>query len=239
VELPDGLLDQLGAELTGQGAAAVVLVGSYARRDAHALSDLDLYAIGEGPDYWLERCRGVLVSVSWRTVERVRASWVELPDCIQAVPAWRAARVVRDTDSVGSDLVAAAKAWTWSQVGEDPDRWCAEHLYGYAEEVQKLRAALTRGDEVTAAVQRDVLALRMARVMAVRHRLLLTREEDPWPEVARVVGADWEKAQRRAFALDGASFAESCAAALDLFRMSAGAVEEWMDERQREVCRGV
>jgi predicted nucleotidyltransferase len=43
--------------LVEEGAEAVVLMGSYARGDAYAESDLDIHAIGKGPEQRLEHDR--------------------------------------------------------------------------------------------------------------------------------------------------------------------------------------
>src|SRR5919106_3156842 len=49
----DRVLEPIVRELVAEGAAAVVLAGSHARGEAGELSDVDLYAIGNGPHYTL------------------------------------------------------------------------------------------------------------------------------------------------------------------------------------------
>jgi len=57
--------------LVSQGAEAVVVEGSWVRGDSHGESDIDIYAIGKGPPFRLERYPGFLVSVSWTTTRKV------------------------------------------------------------------------------------------------------------------------------------------------------------------------
>jgi predicted nucleotidyltransferase len=56
---------QVAARLVSQGAEAVVLVGSVARGDALPTSDVDLVALGAGPERELMLHGGRQVSVSW------------------------------------------------------------------------------------------------------------------------------------------------------------------------------
>lgn len=207
------------AELTGEGAAAVVLVGSHARGTATLHSDVDVYAIGEGREYELRRRDGWLVSVSWRTEEAVRASFRKPATCALAVPAWRDAVVWFERDGVAEGLMDEARRWRWEDV-EGADAWCVEEFAGYEEEVGKLRGALERGDEMSAALWRNVLAMRMAPILRVRLRLLQEREEEAWPSVAAALGEEWKAAQRAALGLDGAGFETSCLAALSLWEMT-------------------
>ncbi len=231
------LLELLSAELGDEGASGVALMGSHARGTAHALSDIDLYALGDGPEYVTQRRESWLVTVSWRTRDAVLESFSALPGCIQAVPGWRAARILSDPRGEGARLIEAASAWSWAQI-PDPDAWCAAELPGYAEEVQKLQAALSAKDDVSAAVWRNVLALRIAAIMAVRLRFLLMREEDQWPRVADTLGKSWSKAQRTALGLSDASFEETCHAAIDLYAMAVTALAPFMNVGQLAVARG-
>src|SRR4051812_19192452 len=85
-----------------QGSAATILAGSHTRGDAHAESDIDLYHVGDGPHYVLERVEPFLVSVSWRTVEQHRKAFISPDAAGAAVPAWRSAVIVHDPAGVAS-----------------------------------------------------------------------------------------------------------------------------------------
>lgn len=59
----------LAQELVEDCAETVILTGSWARRDAHRESDLDIRVVGEGGPKKLLRREGFLVSVGWSTME--------------------------------------------------------------------------------------------------------------------------------------------------------------------------
>lgn len=107
------LLQALARELSRQGATGVALLGSHARGQSHALSDVDLYAIGDGRQYETRRIDRNLATVSWRSPEMVLDSFIQLPGCAQAVPGWRAAH----PNGVVAYLGAEAEEWLWSLRG--------------------------------------------------------------------------------------------------------------------------
>lgn len=222
--------------LAAEGAAAVVLCGSVARGTAHALSDIDLYALGEGPEYRLERLPGPgqLLSISWRTPAAVRASFADPAHCAAAVAGWREAMLLHDPDGVAAALQAEANAWTWPAAA--CDAYVAEALTGLAEEAQKLRAALARGDAWDAAVQRNVIAMHAPLILAVHFRLMSTTESQTWLQVADRMGADWRAAQEAAFGA-ASDWRPSAEAALQLLRLATTAIEPLLNERQRAVLR--
>lgn len=224
--------------LEAEGAEAVFFSGSHVRGAASIDSDIDLYALGAGPEYLLERAEPFLLSISWTTPDRIRAALRDPLRCAGVVPGLRRALLLHDPNGIAAALQAEARAWTWELL--DPvaiDSAVAEELYGYAEEVQKLVANLRRGRIRVALVQRSVLALRLARIMAAYRRLLYEAEDDLWDDVARRIGPDWERAQAAALGEHGESPEESCRAALDLFALAAAELEACFNERQRAVVR--
>lgn len=229
----EALLARLAGELLSAGARAVVLVGSHARGSATALSDVDLYALGVGSEYTLRREDGFLVSVSWRTPAAVRETFASASEAILAVPAWRRARILRDHGGEAHALQQEAINWSWERV-PDIDRSCAEDLTGYAEDAQKLRWALQVGDLTSAAIWRNVIAMRMAAILAVHYRLLLDREEDTWPAVSERMGEPWRTTQVAALGI-GVDFEHSCEAAISLARMTKMVIAPSMTDEQRAV----
>jgi hypothetical protein len=221
------------------GVQAVWLAGSHARGDAGPHSDLDVGVIavrrGIAPGYRLQERSGHLVSVSWTTAEATRRSFEDPGVLGAAVPGWCRAIILHDTEGTAAGLVAAAKAWTWDAVAERCDRWVAEQATGYAEEVQKLANSLLAGRRLTAAVQRNVLANRLAFVMSVHRRILYDTENALWDLVSRAMGAEWTAAQEAAFGLRGESLSESLRAALQLYLIAAGEAAPLLDDRQRRV----
>lgn len=226
-----GLVPTLGA----QGAEAIALVGSHATGAAGADSDLDLAVVGEGPHYRLEIVGGVLVSLGWAPEEEQRRRLYEPRWLGTHVPGWRTAVPIWDPSGVAASIQQEASAWTWEMVEKACDHWVAEHVTGLAEEALKLQSSLRTGAMVTAAVQRSLLALGLARAVAVHRRLLYGSENRLWQAVADELGPAWTLAQSAALGLDGEGWEESGRAALDLFRFAAEEIRPLLDERQRAV----
>jgi predicted nucleotidyltransferase len=225
-------------ELAAAGAEAVALVGSHARGDARPESDVDLLAVGE--DYYLPRLQlrdGVLVSVSMQPLAAHRESF-ELPELVcVSVPGWRDAVVLHDPEELAAFLVREARGWTWVPLERRCDEWVAEKITGYAEEVHKLVAALEGGQLSTAAVQRSLLAVYLAPVLAVHHRILYGSENRLWELVSDAMGEEWSEAQSTSLGQGDKTFTETCAAALRMYGLAAAETAHLLDERQRRVVR--
>ena len=220
----------------GHGAQAGVLTGSFARGDAHPRSDIDLHFIGDGPAYELSRENELLVSASWSSAADHRASFRDPRRAGAAVPAWRAALILFDPDGIAATLQREAVAWSWDDIGAGAlDGWVVEQIAGFAEEVHKLVAAIERGRVTMAAVQRSVLALRLAAVMSVNCRLLYDTENQLWDLVSAALGGSWASAQARALGLRGESFEETCLAALELYCLADAACPSSGTRSQRDV----
>lgn len=232
----NGVVAAMTAELGEAGAEAVVLTGSHARGDAGALSDIDLHAIGNGPDYRLEVRDERVVSVSWQTSDEVAGSFLSPSSAGAAVPGWRSAVVLHDPAGIAADLVERARNWTWTDIGDDRlNVWVAEEMTGLAEEVFKLVQLLEQERLLAAAVQRNVLALRVPVVMATHLRLLYDSENVLWDMVAGSMGDGWIDLQAGAFGLSGEPFRETCLAALRLYAAACQRVEALFDPRQHDV----
>ena len=226
---------EVAGELASKGAQAVVLMGSWVRGDAHRESDLDVDAIGRGPYYRLHRRGDFLVAVSWRTAASWRRAFRDPGSAGGAVPGWRRADILLDSNGIARSLQDEARLWTWDLLGNRADRWVAEELTGYAEEVHKLVANRALRRSWAAAVQRSVLALRMAGLLSVRRRILYETENRLWGLVGARMGRRWRRAQSAALGTGGESLRESCDAALELYAMAAKDIEPVLDRRQRAV----
>ncbi len=224
----------VAVDLVGEGATAVVLAGSHARGDATDLSDIDLYAIGEGPAYTLRVVRGRLVAVSWRSEDDERRALRQPASVGAVVPAWRAARILHDPEGVAEGLQCEAADFDWAAISAACDEWVADSTIGYAEEVLKLVAARRADDGLLAAVQRSVLVLRLPKVMAVRHRLLYDTENRLWHLVAQAMGEEWALAQTAAFGLESGEGPDH--AAIQLFTLAVDSVRPLLTLSQVEVA---
>lgn len=228
-----GTAFRIAQRLVDEGVRAVVLSGSVVRGEASPESDIDLYAFGPRSGYVLERHGAHLISITWRSPDDERAAF-ESPSKVGAViPAWRRAQILVDEDGIAAELKREAERWTWDAIA--PERlsgYVAEEIAGLAEEVHKLVNALRGGRTWTAAVQRNVLTLHLAPVLAVHLRLLYETENRLWDLVAEGMGEEWRLTQDEALS---ATLIPSCLAALRLYALAADAVDGMLDERQREV----
>lgn len=238
--LPE-LLDRISPTVDGlvqRGAEVVWLAGSHARGEATRHSDVDLGVIakrGAGPGYRLERADGLLLSISWTTAEDTRRSFSNPALLGAAVPGWRRAVLVYDPSSIGAELRDEARRFDWSTVAKECDRWAAEQVTGYGEEVHKLASAIERRDRLAVAVQRNVLAMRLAFVLSVRRRILYDSENALWSLVTKEMGEPWASEQAAALALSAEPLEVSSRAALRLYVIAASEVASLLDARQRLV----
>ena len=109
-------------ELVRDGAAAVVLMGSHVRGDAHAYSDIDLIAVytrrpAVPPAPYSIR-NGVLVAVAWKTLRSERVAFREPARVTTFIPGWREAVILHDPHGIAAKIKTVAERWTWDAIAE-------------------------------------------------------------------------------------------------------------------------
>ena len=141
------------------------------------------------------------------------------------VPGWREALVIHDPEGKAGPLKRRC------------DAWVAEEITSLAEEAHKLVAALRAGHRTMAAVQRSVLALHPAQILAVHRRILYGSENRLWDLVAETetMGGEWHVAQSAALGLNEEPLEETCRAALQLYGLAVDNVCQLLGESQRGV----
>ncbi len=226
---------RIARNLKSEGAEAVVLMGSHVRGDFYSDSDIDIWAIGKGPFYRLDRIDDNLVSISWRTVTECRKEFRNPASVGGAVPGWRSAIILHDPKGVATSLKKEAVDWDWDVLGMRREKWVAEELTGWTEEVHRLIGNLELRRPSAAAIQRSVLAIRLAPILAVHHRIMYDTENRLWDLVGEKLGEEWSSAQSAALGLGGESLEKSCRAALRLFILTAKEIDSLLDDRQRRV----
>lgn len=222
---------------------AVLLAGSWARGDAHEGSDVDLWVVGPGARQRhrvMER-DGRMVCVSYLTAADARREMRNPARLDGAVPGWRIARILRDPRGVASRLKAEARRFRWSTIRRARDRYIADQLVGWAEEVAKLLRAMDRGEKETAAVQRNLLANQMAFLRVLLLERLWDTENGLWERAAKWAGGEFASAQRAALGTDDRGWRASCEGALSLYSLTARANARVLRGEQRrivvEACR--
>ena len=229
------LADAFSRRLKNQGAVAIVLWGSRVLGDAYKESDVDIQVLGKGPSYILERYRGHLLSVSWRTREEVLDSFKDPSQVCGIIPAWRRALIIHDPQGIARMLKQEAERWKWKPFNKEAQKWVAEQVTGYAEEVQRLVGSLQLERRSIAGVVRSLLAIHMAPIMAVRYRIFYDTENQLWNLVSTKMGTEWASAQKASLGMNGETFEETCKAALELFILTARRIKPLLDSRQRAV----
>jgi len=218
--------------LVKQGAEAVFVFGSRVREDAYKESDIDIHAIGRGHEYRLERLQGFLISISWGTARQHLQAFADPSKAGGIIPAWRNAVIIHDPKGIARTLKEDAERWRWESLSRQTDRWVAEEITGWAEEVHRLIGNLQLGRTTAAAVQRSVLAIKMAPILAVHKRILYDSENQLWALVSAKMGAKWAKLQSIALGEGNQSFEESCKAALQMFALVAQEAKHLLNRRQ-------
>jgi len=227
--------EKISRRLVAEGAVSVVLAGSWVRGDAHQGSDIDLWAVGKKSTYHLELVSGFLVAVSQRTMSQFSNEFRDPAKVAGAVPGWREALILFDLHGLAKQLKREADSWRWDSIARKCDRWVAEQVTGYAEEVCKLVGNVRLRRYWAAAVQRSLLAIRMAPILAVHSRILYGSENRLWDLVGDSMGREWKNLQARAFGEGKVDFAESCKAALGLYAIAARSVLPLCNKQQTAV----
>lgn len=229
---------EVAKTLARGGAAAVVLSGSHVRGDASPESDLDVFVVGpETYAYRLERRGGLLISTSSQPFEACREAFEDPGSVGAAVPGWREAVPIHDPGGLAAALIREAEGWSWEPLRDRCDRWVAEEITGLAEEVHKLVAALRHDNRPGAAIQRSLLAMRLAPILAVHRRILYGSENRLWDLVSEAMGEEWRLAQNAALGLEDEPFLKTCEAALRLYALATNEAQHLFGERQIGVVR--
>ena len=221
--------------LAKRGAEAVVVFGSRVRGDAYQESDIDIHAIGRGPHYRLERHQGFLVSISWMTPSQHRQAFNNPSEAGGIIPAWRNAAIIYDPRGIADSLKQEAKRWQWQSLTQKANRWVAEEITGYAEEVHRLIGNLQLGRKSATAIIRSVLAIKMAPLLAVYHRIFYDTENQLWDLVSARMGTEWAELQSIALGEGNRNFEDTCKAALQLYALAAQEVRHLLNPQQYKV----
>ncbi len=200
-----------------------MLAGSWARGDAFTASDVDLWVIGAEARHRMLLREGRFVSVVYHTALHQRRELRSPARFDGAVPGWRSARILRDPNGTAGRLQREARRFSWRTLRGRRERYVAEQLADWAEEVAKLTRALAEGNRETAAVQRNLLTNAMAPLWLLSHEIAWESENGLWEIAGRRAGPEFRRAQRTALGTNGASFESSCAAALRLYALTARA----------------
>ena len=226
------IVRRVSATLLEQGAKATLLTGSHARGRARPDSDIDLFAIGDGPRERFEVIDGRLASVHWWTPETARQRMQTPATAFVAALGWRDAIIVDDPLGVGEELRREAHEWSWDKISGEADAWVCDELVGWAEYVIKLVAARESGRALDAGALRAETVVKLAQLLAVRLRIETQSENGLWETLAERGGPEIRKPLEAALAGErDAAFAGT----IRLFELLAEDVRDLLDDAQRAV----
>jgi hypothetical protein len=192
---------------------ALVLVGSYARGQAHQHSDIDLArftsAHGQG---WFQAFKG-LIDDQLVVVNDLGSAAVDdiftKPDVASSYLAGlRLARPLCDRNHTFAAIHARAQAFTWdSDMQQKANRWASAALAGWSEDMRKGLAGLITNDIGRLLSARFASSWGLSRIMQVQRGVLVTSGHDFYDAVGNAVGDDseWARLRHIAFALPDAN----------------------------------
>jgi len=226
---------RVSKRLLDQGAKATLLTGSHARGQASASSDIDLFAVGDGPSEHVDLVDGQTVSVHWFRPEDARQRLESPESAVVSVAGWADALLVDDPVGVGAELQREAREWSWERIGAEADAHVIERVVGASEWARKLGGAIAADRRMDVAALTADLALRLGRLIAVHRRVNAQSENGLWDAIAEAAPAEWASDLRAALRAGDEPLDEAARAALRLFRAVADDVAELLDDRERAI----
>jgi hypothetical protein len=235
VELPEGLLEGVIAEVDREEVVGAILGGSYARGIATALSDVDvaLFVQERGqvrPRRYFYR-QGLLVSVTTKCLDGVRADLERPAMAIRVVPGLSEARVLVDKDGSVAALLDEVARFEWEPMREKANRHVSDLMNGLTENVQKLANEVTKGNTPGVSYILDKVLDALTEALVVYRGLMIRSDSTYYAQAQEAAGDDseWAAYHRRAAGLTGASLDERARACLYLHLLTREAVRPAMD----------
>jgi len=249
-----GTVDLLTADTVAQlltladlpGAHAVAVVGSAARGDAGAWSDIDVHAYVRSREQvrptrpsFLD---GRLVMLACDTIEGSRAELSVPERAIWAVPAFRDMRILLDREGQLLALKRDAEAFDWSVLRAAAELSQQRRIADSAEFIYKIRAALERHDESAVLHAAGALIGRCTRAVVTARGVFIRTENEYYRRAQDAAGPEWTRRHRECFGLGPAgpvaldAFAQG-QAACGLFAETAKALDDILDEPTRDTIR--
>lgn len=245
--LSDLFLQSILEKIDSPEVMGVGIVGSYARGQEGKYSDVDIdifvNRLPENPydRYTLRYWDSKLVSLKYTLPAGEYAALTDPRRAIWAVPGLRGMRIVLDKDGSMTELQMAARNFDWSALQPAADEFAAEEVMGNAEEVHKILNGLARGHESTVLYATWGLVKNMLEAVAVQRGIMIVSENRYFDLIQDSVGRDskWTGAFRTAWGLDYASsqYQSRGAAALKLYRLTAGMFDDLIPGRHRDVVK--
>jgi hypothetical protein len=191
---------------------ALVLVGSYARGQAHQYSDIDLARFTSAHGQGRSQAFKGLIADQLVVVNDLGSAAVDeiftKPEVASGyIAGLRVARPLRDRHNTFAHIQARARAFTWdSRMQQEANSWASEALAGWSEDMRKGLAGLITNDIGQLLSARFASSWGLSRIMQVQRGVLLESGHDFYDVVSKVIGADseWVRLRSIAFAIPDA-----------------------------------
>jgi hypothetical protein len=203
--------DTLARKFDGPNVSAIALVGSYARGTAGLFSDVDLVRflnddISPSPRDGSYLIDDLLVTINSANPRQIEA-WFSCPEiAVNVISGLRSGRALLDRSGTFEGIQRRARAFTWNaEMQQKADRWAAQQMVGWIEEVHKGLEGLRSKDIGRMLNARFGCSWGLSRVVGVHKGVLLSGDNGFYDEVGEVVGLDseWVKLRRTAFGIEG------------------------------------
>lgn len=241
----DPFLKSLSARLMQPGVLGLAVVGSYARGEHTAHSDIDLDIFVESLSgeaaYTLTHMEGRLVSLKYLTIAQELESLGRPENAIWAVPGLGQMVILTDETGAIADLKQAAQNFNWQKIQPVADEYACEELMGCAEEVHKIVGGLSAHDESKVLYAVWGLFNGLANAVAVQQGMMMTSENRYFDIIQQSIGTNhpWTKSFRLALGADivanQPAYFTRGKAALDLYRHTAKLFQSIIPEKHRDV----
>ena len=158
---------------------AIALLGSFARGNAGAFSDVDLVRFSEEdapnlPDNGSHLINGRLVVVSQATPEEVRRWFIEPEVAVNVIADVRQGRPLYDPHNYFAHIQQQARQFVWDDtMQQKANKWASQQMVGWIEEVHKGLEGLHRNDIGRMLNAKHGLTWGLARVLIVQQGILL------------------------------------------------------------------
>ncbi|MBK9603734.1 MAG: nucleotidyltransferase domain-containing protein [Anaerolineales bacterium] len=241
----DPFIKSLITRLTQSGVLGLALVGSYARgqNTAHSDVDVDIFveSLSREANYILRNMDGHLVSLKYLTIEQERTSLTHPEKAIWAVPGLRQMVILTDDTGSIAGLKQAAQDFNWQKIQPAADEYASEELMGCAEEVHKIVGGLKANDESKVLYAVWGLFSGLANAVTVQRGMLMESENRYFDVIQQTIGIDhpWTKSFRLALGADiiadAPAYITRGKAALDLYKHTAQLFQNIIPEKHRDV----
>ncbi len=193
-----------------ENTVGIALVGSFARQEGGAYSDVDLWHfVRQLPSYGTETSRldwidGHLVSIKTLLIEQEERDFSIPKKAIWAVPGWQHSRILLDKDGQLARVREAAFSFRWDRLQGQANAFASYHLAGSAEEIYKILDGLTRLNECKTLYAIWSLSQDIADVLLVQRGVLVPTENSFIDCAQAAAGRDseWTRQFRRTIGLE-------------------------------------